>query len=131
MAQSSEIAGIEDMIGLFLNTVPVRVRLRPDEPLLDFLTRLQSEQAELLPYHHAGLADGHGSGRLRILLNAGQEGLEGRNSLGRSHAGGAYSFAPPVTIIRPNEASRPLRERAERPHPENTADTMKQQTHVS
>ncbi|WP_344247522.1 amino acid adenylation domain-containing protein, partial [Actinocorallia libanotica] len=53
----AEVAGIEDMIGLFLNTVPVRARLRPDEPLVDFLARFQNEQAALLPHHHASLAD--------------------------------------------------------------------------
>uniref|UniRef100_UPI0004C01F2F condensation domain-containing protein n=1 Tax=Spirillospora albida TaxID=58123 RepID=UPI0004C01F2F len=52
-----EIPGIEDTIGLFLNTVPVRVRTRPDERLIDFLARLQSEQAALLPHHHVGLAE--------------------------------------------------------------------------
>ncbi|WP_165975758.1 non-ribosomal peptide synthetase [Actinomadura rubrisoli] len=53
----AEIPGIEDTIGLFLNTVPVRVRPRPDEPAAAFLARLQAEQAALLPHHHVGLAD--------------------------------------------------------------------------
>ncbi|RKS77001.1 amino acid adenylation domain-containing protein [Actinomadura pelletieri DSM 43383] len=53
----AEIPGIENTIGLFLNTVPVRVRPRPDETLLGFLTRLQAEQAVLLPHHHVGLAE--------------------------------------------------------------------------
>ncbi|MEO5878262.1 MAG: amino acid adenylation domain-containing protein, partial [Streptosporangiaceae bacterium] len=55
----AEIPGVESMIGLFLNTVPVRVRLRPEEPLAGFLTRLQAEQAALMPFHHAGLAEIH------------------------------------------------------------------------
>ena len=33
------------MIGVFINTLPVRVRLRPGEPLGDLLDRLQAEQA--------------------------------------------------------------------------------------
>ncbi|GAA4232130.1 hypothetical protein GCM10022254_31260 [Actinomadura meridiana] len=53
----AEIPGIENTIGLFLNTVPVRVRPRPDETLLDFLTRSQAEQATLLPHHHVSLAE--------------------------------------------------------------------------
>ncbi|WP_244894106.1 amino acid adenylation domain-containing protein [Planobispora rosea] len=53
----AELPGVERMIGLFINTLPVRVRLRPEETLAGLLTRLQAEQAELLPHHHLGLAD--------------------------------------------------------------------------
>ncbi|MBG0824312.1 amino acid adenylation domain-containing protein [Planomonospora sp. ID91781] len=62
-----ELPGVERMIGLFINTLPVRVRLRPGETLSGLLTRLQAEQAELLPHHHLGLAEIqglHGAGRL-------------------------------------------------------------------
>ncbi|MCA6096340.1 amino acid adenylation domain-containing protein, partial [Streptomyces sp. SCA3-4] len=51
-----ELPGVENMVGLFLNTLPVRVRIRPDEPLIDMLVRLQTEQSELLPHQHLGLA---------------------------------------------------------------------------
>ncbi|WP_344867030.1 amino acid adenylation domain-containing protein, partial [Planomonospora alba] len=54
-----ELPGVERMVGLFVNTVPVRVRLRPDEPLGELLARLQDEQAELLPHHHLGLTEIH------------------------------------------------------------------------
>ncbi|WP_229898781.1 non-ribosomal peptide synthetase [Streptomyces hiroshimensis] len=50
--RAPEVPGIEDMVGLFINTVPVRVRLDPAEPAAELLGRLQREQAELLPYHH-------------------------------------------------------------------------------
>ncbi|MBG0830941.1 amino acid adenylation domain-containing protein [Planomonospora sp. ID67723] len=63
----AELPGVERMVGLFINTLPVRVRLRPDETLSGLLTRLQAEQAELLPHHHLGLAEiqrRHGSGAL-------------------------------------------------------------------
>ncbi|WP_203880371.1 non-ribosomal peptide synthetase, partial [Planobispora takensis] len=53
----AELPGVERMVGLFINTVPVRVRLRPDEPLGELLERLQDEQAELLPHHHLGLTE--------------------------------------------------------------------------
>ncbi|MEU6482645.1 amino acid adenylation domain-containing protein [Streptomyces sp. NPDC046887] len=52
-----EVPGIETMVGLFINTLPVRVRLRPSETLLDLVTRLQQEQAELSAHQHLGLAD--------------------------------------------------------------------------
>src|SRR5690606_7893508 len=60
-----ELPGIEQMIGLFINTLPIRVRYRMDEPLGALIERLQDEQTELLAHHHLGLTDiqraaGHG-----------------------------------------------------------------------
>ncbi|MGW5382604.1 amino acid adenylation domain-containing protein [Nocardia sp. NPDC003963] len=65
----ADLPGVESMVGLFINTVPVRVRLRPGERLADLLTRIQSEQVALLEHHHVGLADiqralGIGAGEL-------------------------------------------------------------------
>ncbi|WP_204054807.1 non-ribosomal peptide synthetase, partial [Planomonospora parontospora] len=54
-----ELPGVERMVGLFVNTVPVRVRLHPGESFGDLLARLQDEQAELLPHHHLGLTEIH------------------------------------------------------------------------
>ncbi|GAB3959807.1 hypothetical protein GCM10027614_80100 [Micromonospora vulcania] len=54
--RQAEVAGIESMIGLFINTVPVRLRWHPAEPLAEVLTRLATEQAELLDHQHLGLA---------------------------------------------------------------------------
>ncbi|QKW37354.1 amino acid adenylation domain-containing protein [Actinomadura sp. NAK00032] len=64
-----ELPGIEQMIGLFINTLPVRVRYRMEEPLGALMERLQDEQTELLAHHHLGLTDiqraaGHGGGAL-------------------------------------------------------------------
>ncbi|MFQ6329831.1 amino acid adenylation domain-containing protein [Nocardia sp. CWNU-33] len=52
-----QLAGVESTIGLFINTVPVRVRLEPGLTVAELLCRIQSEQAALLDHHHAGLAD--------------------------------------------------------------------------
>ncbi|MBO0821573.1 MAG: AMP-binding protein, partial [Nocardiopsaceae bacterium] len=52
-----EIAGVESMAGLFINTVPVRVRLDPGESLGALLERVQAEQAGLLEHQYLGLAD--------------------------------------------------------------------------
>ena len=49
--------GIDTMIGLFINTLPVRVQLRPTEPLIALLTRVQDEQSQLIAHQHLGLAD--------------------------------------------------------------------------
>ncbi|WP_314176429.1 condensation domain-containing protein [Streptomyces winkii] len=53
----SDLPGSERMIGLFINTVPVRVRLRQDEPFAEALPRLQREQARLLEHQYLGLAE--------------------------------------------------------------------------
>ncbi|KOG53221.1 hypothetical protein ADK38_44195, partial [Streptomyces varsoviensis] len=42
---------------LFINTLPLRARLRPAEPLARFLARVQEEQSRLLDHQHLGLAD--------------------------------------------------------------------------
>ncbi|MFI7118871.1 non-ribosomal peptide synthase/polyketide synthase [Amycolatopsis sp. NPDC049868] len=62
-----ELAGVERMIGLFINTIPVRIALDPAERLGDLLDRVQDEQSGLLAHQHFGLADvqrGAGLGEL-------------------------------------------------------------------
>ncbi|UYQ60917.1 non-ribosomal peptide synthetase [Streptomyces peucetius] len=54
-----ELTGVESMVGLLTNTVPVRVRLDADETVPAYLGRLRDEQARLLPHHHLGLQDLH------------------------------------------------------------------------
>ncbi|MFD8614087.1 amino acid adenylation domain-containing protein [Streptomyces sp. NPDC059631] len=51
----ADVPGVDHMIGMFMNTLPFRVTLRPDEPLRDLLVRVQREHAELLPHHYLGL----------------------------------------------------------------------------
>ncbi|MFD9670196.1 condensation domain-containing protein, partial [Rhodococcus sp. NPDC059968] len=52
-----QIAGIESMVGLFVNTLPVRVRLDTAESLGQLLDRVQAEQAGLLDHHYVGLTE--------------------------------------------------------------------------
>ncbi|SPE64107.1 Dimodular nonribosomal peptide synthase [Streptomyces netropsis] len=52
-----DLAGMEAMIGLFINTLPVRLTIDPAEPVRDLLLRFQDEQARLLPHHHLGLGE--------------------------------------------------------------------------
>ncbi|MEU6037308.1 amino acid adenylation domain-containing protein [Actinomadura sp. NPDC047616] len=52
-----ELPGVEQMIGLFINTLPIRVRVRPGDTVAEALTRLQREQADLMAHHHLGLTD--------------------------------------------------------------------------
>lgn len=55
--RSSGVRGIETMPGLFINTLPLRVTLRPDEPVRGLLARLQREQADLVEAEHDRLSD--------------------------------------------------------------------------
>jgi amino acid adenylation domain-containing protein/non-ribosomal peptide synthase protein (TIGR01720 family) len=55
--RSPELAGVEQMIGLFINTVPLRIRLHPDERFLDLLARIQESQSEMLNVYHLGLSE--------------------------------------------------------------------------
>ncbi|MFI6869120.1 amino acid adenylation domain-containing protein [Nocardia sp. NPDC050406] len=43
------------MIGMLVNTVPVRIALRPAEPIADLLSRVQTEQSALAEHHTLGL----------------------------------------------------------------------------
>lgn len=52
-----DLPGAETMIGLFINTLPLRVRVPLDAPLLPWLAQLQELQFELLRYQHAPLAE--------------------------------------------------------------------------
>ncbi|MFK4122966.1 amino acid adenylation domain-containing protein [Streptomyces longwoodensis] len=51
------LPGAAGTIGLFINTVPVRVRWAPADAVPEVLRRLQDAQAGLLDHHHVGLAD--------------------------------------------------------------------------
>ncbi|MCE0446746.1 condensation domain-containing protein [Streptomyces tricolor] len=52
----ADLAGSDAMIGLFINTVPVRARLDPARSLLGNLARFQEEQSELFPHQFLGLS---------------------------------------------------------------------------
>ncbi|MEU8976953.1 condensation domain-containing protein, partial [Streptomyces monashensis] len=51
------LPGIEDMVGLLMNAVPVRIRLDPAETLETLLARIQDEQSALGDHHYLGLAE--------------------------------------------------------------------------
>ncbi|WP_288048880.1 non-ribosomal peptide synthetase [Nocardia sp.] len=53
----AELSGVESMVGLFINTLPVRVRIDDGATIGTQLQRLQRDQAELLDHHYVGLAD--------------------------------------------------------------------------
>nr|WP_245554182.1 non-ribosomal peptide synthetase [Nocardia takedensis] len=53
----AELSGVESMVGLFINTLPVRVRIDDGSNIGSQLQRLQRDQADLLDHHYVGLAD--------------------------------------------------------------------------
>ncbi|HVR95692.1 MAG TPA: amino acid adenylation domain-containing protein [Thermoanaerobaculia bacterium] len=53
----AEIAGIEAMVGLFINTLPVRARIDPAAGLVPWLRSIQAWQSEMQPFEHSPLAE--------------------------------------------------------------------------
>ncbi|WP_432079889.1 amino acid adenylation domain-containing protein, partial [Streptomyces sp. YPW6] len=53
----SALAGVESMVGLFINTLPVRVRVDSGTSVGAWLEHLQREQLELRQYEYSPLAD--------------------------------------------------------------------------
>ncbi|MCO4698603.1 amino acid adenylation domain-containing protein [Streptomyces sp. RO-S4] len=53
----AELTGSEEMVGLFINTLPTRASCRPDRSLAEVVTDLQDRQITLLDHHYYGLAD--------------------------------------------------------------------------
>lgn len=53
--RSADLPGIEKMVGLFINTLPVRACVRPRQLLLSLLNELQAKQAALAQYEHTPL----------------------------------------------------------------------------
>ncbi|WP_327699030.1 non-ribosomal peptide synthetase [Streptomyces sp. NBC_00459] len=51
----SEVPDIENVIGMFLNTVPARIAYDPAEPVLGLLRRVQDERLAVMPYEYLGL----------------------------------------------------------------------------
>ncbi|MET0624997.1 MAG: SDR family NAD(P)-dependent oxidoreductase, partial [Pyrinomonadaceae bacterium] len=49
------VHGVEAIVGLFINTLPVRLRVSPETPLLDWLRGLQSQLLEARQYEYTPL----------------------------------------------------------------------------
>ena len=52
----SAVAGAEAMVGLFINTLPVRARIHPETPLLDWLRELRAQWTAMRAFEHTPLA---------------------------------------------------------------------------
>ena len=56
----ADLAGVEDMVGLFINTLPVRVQVSPEASLLPWLKALQTQQVEISQYEASPLVEVQG-----------------------------------------------------------------------
>ncbi|HLF28780.1 MAG TPA: amino acid adenylation domain-containing protein [Anaerolineae bacterium] len=56
----AELRGVEEILGLFINTLPVRVRAPATGKLLPWLKELQAQQVELQQYEHSPLVQVQG-----------------------------------------------------------------------
>ncbi|QEU77651.1 non-ribosomal peptide synthetase [Streptomyces subrutilus] len=65
----AEVPGAESAIGMFLNTVPLRIRLRPEETVLELLRRVQSERVAVMDHEYLGLAELQQAGGLGVLFD--------------------------------------------------------------
>jgi amino acid adenylation domain-containing protein/non-ribosomal peptide synthase protein (TIGR01720 family) len=55
-----ELSGVEDMVGLFINTLPVRAHLKPNQTIVEFLTGLLDDQMESDRFSYTPLVTIHG-----------------------------------------------------------------------
>ena len=53
----AELSGVEQMVGLFINTLPLRMRLSPGLTLAELLHKTQERQSALLAHQHIGLGE--------------------------------------------------------------------------
>jgi amino acid adenylation domain-containing protein len=56
----ADLAGVESMVGLFINTLPIRVQVSPQAFLFDWLQQLQAQLLELRQYEYSSLVEVQG-----------------------------------------------------------------------
>ncbi|MGW5521791.1 amino acid adenylation domain-containing protein [Gordonia sp. NPDC003950] len=61
---------VDEMVGMLINTIPVRIRIDPNESVAQLLSRVQREQLALLDQHQSALGDIQASLRLGELFNS-------------------------------------------------------------
>ncbi|OQQ31465.1 non-ribosomal peptide synthetase [Prescottella equi] len=92
----ADLAGVESMVGLFINTVPVRVRLDPAASVAETLRRVQTEQARTLDHQYLGLAEVQretGLGELFDTLTIFESYPVDRDALDRAQRAGGVGIA--------------------------------------
>jgi non-ribosomal peptide synthetase component F len=51
----ANLPGVEEMVGMFINTLPVRVQMKSEEAVGKYLQRLQEQQMEVRQYEYSPL----------------------------------------------------------------------------
>lgn len=64
----ADLNGVEDMIGLFVNTIPVRVKYETDTTPSELLERLQQQSIESTKHHFLNLSEVQAQSELRMDL---------------------------------------------------------------
>ncbi len=62
--RSVPIEGVESIVGLFVNLLPTRVKVLPDQSLTQWLREFQKSQVEQRAFEHVGLAEVKGWSRI-------------------------------------------------------------------
>ncbi len=57
--RSADVPGIERMVGLFINTLTVRIKVEPEQTVVEWLSGLHRHLAELREYEHSPLVQVH------------------------------------------------------------------------
>ncbi|WP_431955980.1 amino acid adenylation domain-containing protein [Nocardia lijiangensis] len=65
----ADLPGAERIVGMLVNTLPVRIALDPAEPVGDLLRRVQREQGALLDHHTVGLNEIQSATGLGVLFD--------------------------------------------------------------
>ncbi|GAA1770510.1 amino acid adenylation domain-containing protein [Luedemannella helvata] len=108
----ADLPGVERMLGLFINTVPVRVQLDPASPFISVAAKLQAQQAGLLEHQHLGITEiqrAAGSGAtfdtILVYQNYPRGPAEQKRTGGAPAVAGGTAEAPPLAD-NPNGARR-------------------------
>ncbi len=57
--RATDLAGVENIIGLLINTLPMRVRLAATSTVANLLTAIHAQQSAMTPFEYTSLADIH------------------------------------------------------------------------
>jgi amino acid adenylation domain-containing protein len=100
----ADLPGVEGMVGLFLNTVPVRVRLDGGQSVLEMLRELQERQSALMPHQHLGLQEiqklpGAGFDTIVAFENYADPGAESDSARGFSLALKEFHQSAPYAML--------------------------------
>jgi amino acid adenylation domain-containing protein/non-ribosomal peptide synthase protein (TIGR01720 family) len=109
--RSPALLGVESMVGLFINTLPVRVQVSPETELLSWLKQLQVSQVEREQYSYSSLVEIQGVSdvpRILPLFNSivvfenypvDSSLLEGKGSVEISNVRGFERTNYPLTVV--------------------------------